>query len=237
MAQYLPIFAMLVLAIVFGGCSRVASRLLGPATRRWPRSAPYECGIIPEPRAAAALPGEVLPGGDDLHRLRHRDHLPVPVGGGVPLARCPSGCSPSSIFAAAVFESFVYLIATARSTGARQAAAAGSTWSTRPAPGHHHPPRRARGPRPGRRAAHERGGLMGRARWLPGQGPRGPRAQLPDRHARGAGQVGPGPQRDAGHLRPGLLRHRDDGHRRRRTTTWPATAWRSSGPRRARPTS
>ena len=42
---------------------------------------------------------------------------------------------------------------------------------------------------------------------------------------------------DAGHLRPGLLRHRDDGHRRRRTTTSPASAWRSSGPRPARPTS
>ena len=38
------------------------------------------------------------------------------------------------------------------------------------------------------------------------------------------------------HLRPGLLRHRDDGRRRGRTTTWAAWAWRSSGPRPARPT-
>ena len=46
------------------------------------------------------------------------------------------------------------------------------------------------------------------------------------------------PQVDvAGHVRPGLLRHRDDGDRRRRTTTSPASAWRSSGPRPARPTS
>ena len=33
------------------------------------------------------------------------------------------------------------------------------------------------------------------------------------------------------HLRSGLLRHRDDGHRRGRTTTSAASAWRSSGPR------
>ena len=40
----------------------------------------------------------------------------------------------------------------------------------------------------------------------------------------------------AGDVRPGLLRHRDDGRRRARATTWPASAWRSSGPRPARPT-
>ena len=40
----------------------------------------------------------------------------------------------------------------------------------------------------------------------------------------------------AGDVRPGLLRHRDDGRRRGRATTSPASAWRSSAPRRARPT-
>ena len=40
----------------------------------------------------------------------------------------------------------------------------------------------------------------------------------------------------AGDVRPGLLRHRDDGHRRRAATTWPASAWRSSAPRPGRPT-
>ena len=40
----------------------------------------------------------------------------------------------------------------------------------------------------------------------------------------------------AGHLRPRLLRDRDDGHRRPRATTWPGSAWRSSAPRRGRPT-
>src|SRR6266487_4043335 len=32
-----------------------------------------------------ALPGEVLRGGDAVHHLRHRDHLPVPLGGGLPV--------------------------------------------------------------------------------------------------------------------------------------------------------
>jgi NADH-quinone oxidoreductase subunit A len=48
MAQYLPIFLMLVLAIVFGALSRVASRLLGPRNMTLAKMAPYECGIIPE---------------------------------------------------------------------------------------------------------------------------------------------------------------------------------------------
>ena len=47
MGQYLPIFALLVLALVFGALSRVASRLLAPALPTAAKSAPYECGIIP----------------------------------------------------------------------------------------------------------------------------------------------------------------------------------------------
>src|SRR5581483_4383183 len=35
----------------------------------------------PHARACRAVPGALLPGGDDLHHLRHRDHLPLPVGG------------------------------------------------------------------------------------------------------------------------------------------------------------
>jgi NADH-quinone oxidoreductase subunit A len=45
LAPYLPIFAMLVLALVFGALSRVASRLLGPARPHPAKTAPYECGI------------------------------------------------------------------------------------------------------------------------------------------------------------------------------------------------
>ena len=57
MAQYLPVVALLVLAVVFGGVSFVASRLLAPRRPSVAKSAPYECGIVPEPRAARALPG------------------------------------------------------------------------------------------------------------------------------------------------------------------------------------
>ena len=46
--------------------------------------APYECGIVPDRRAAAAVPGALLPGGDDLHHLRHRDRVPLPLGGRLP---------------------------------------------------------------------------------------------------------------------------------------------------------
>ena len=48
MAQYLPIFVMLVLALVFGALSRVASKLLGPRNPTIAKSAPYECGIVPD---------------------------------------------------------------------------------------------------------------------------------------------------------------------------------------------
>jgi len=46
MAQYLPILLMLVLAIVFGAMSRVASKLLAPSNPTAAKSAPYECGIV-----------------------------------------------------------------------------------------------------------------------------------------------------------------------------------------------
>ena len=43
---------LLVLAIVFGLLSRVASRLLGPRNLTLAKMAPYECGIVPDQRAA-----------------------------------------------------------------------------------------------------------------------------------------------------------------------------------------
>jgi NADH-quinone oxidoreductase subunit A len=46
MGQYLPILALLVLAVVFGAMSRVASRLLAPSLPTAPKLAPYECGIV-----------------------------------------------------------------------------------------------------------------------------------------------------------------------------------------------
>ena len=47
MADYLPIFAMMVLATAFAALSFVASHLLGPRRQTLAKDAPYECGIVP----------------------------------------------------------------------------------------------------------------------------------------------------------------------------------------------
>ena len=47
MGQYLPIFALMVLAVVFATISAVASRVLAPRRETRPKVAPYESGIIP----------------------------------------------------------------------------------------------------------------------------------------------------------------------------------------------
>jgi len=45
--QYLPIFALLVVATLFAAISLVASRLLAPRNSTAAKRAPYECGIVP----------------------------------------------------------------------------------------------------------------------------------------------------------------------------------------------
>src|SRR3954453_15425740 len=47
MSQYLPILTMLVLAVLFAALSFVASSLLGPKRPNKAKEAPYECGIVP----------------------------------------------------------------------------------------------------------------------------------------------------------------------------------------------
>ena len=47
MGQYLPVVALLVLAILFGALSLVASSLLAPNRPSKAKEAPYECGIVP----------------------------------------------------------------------------------------------------------------------------------------------------------------------------------------------
>ena len=85
------------LGFLFAALSFVASALLAPRKRPTAaKLAPYECGIVPDRRAAAAVPGPLLPGGHDLHHLRHRDRLPLPVGGHLPPARARSGWSRCS---------------------------------------------------------------------------------------------------------------------------------------------
>lgn len=47
MAQYLPVLALLILAVLFAALSFVASKLLAPRNPTVEKFAPYECGIIP----------------------------------------------------------------------------------------------------------------------------------------------------------------------------------------------
>ncbi|MCB1000434.1 MAG: NADH-quinone oxidoreductase subunit A [Ilumatobacteraceae bacterium] len=47
MGQYLPVIALLVLAVLFGALSFFASRLLAPRRPSAAKEAPYECGIVP----------------------------------------------------------------------------------------------------------------------------------------------------------------------------------------------
>jgi NADH-quinone oxidoreductase subunit A len=47
MAQYLPVLALLVMAVLFGALSFGASRLLAPRRPSAAKEAPYECGIVP----------------------------------------------------------------------------------------------------------------------------------------------------------------------------------------------
>ena len=56
MADYLPIFAMMVLATLFAALSFLASRLLGPKRPTPAKEAPYECGIVPTREPAERFP-------------------------------------------------------------------------------------------------------------------------------------------------------------------------------------
>lgn len=47
MGQYLPVMCLMILAILFGALSFVASKLLAPRRPSTAKEAPYECGIVP----------------------------------------------------------------------------------------------------------------------------------------------------------------------------------------------
>ena len=47
MAQYLPLFVMLCLGVLFAGVSLVMSKLVSPKRPSAAKAAPYECGIVP----------------------------------------------------------------------------------------------------------------------------------------------------------------------------------------------
>src|SRR5438874_11772784 len=56
MAQYLPILTMLMLAALFAGLSFFASGLLAPRRYTSAKAAPYECGIVPTREPAERFP-------------------------------------------------------------------------------------------------------------------------------------------------------------------------------------
>lgn len=109
MGQYLPIFAMLVLALLFAGLSRVASKLLAPRSPSVPKSAPYECGIVP-----SVDPPERFPVNFFLVAMIFIV-FDIEIVFLFPFAVVYRelggyGIAAIVIFVAAVFESFVYLI-------------------------------------------------------------------------------------------------------------------------------
>jgi len=108
-AQYLPILVMLVLAIVFAALSRVASRLLGPRNPTVAKSAPYECGIVPEREPPQRFPVKffLVAMIFIVFDIEIVFLFPWAV---VYRSLGPFGLFAVAIFAAAVFESFVYLI-------------------------------------------------------------------------------------------------------------------------------
>jgi NADH-quinone oxidoreductase subunit A len=54
--QYLPLLVMLILATLFAGLSILASKILGPKRPTLAKSAPYECGIVPDREPAERFP-------------------------------------------------------------------------------------------------------------------------------------------------------------------------------------
>jgi NADH-quinone oxidoreductase subunit A len=109
MGQYLPIFAMLVLALVFAGVSRVVSQLMAPRNPSVAKSAPYECGIVPSKEPPERFPVKFFLVAMifivfDIEIIFLFPYATVfrELGG--------FGIGAIVIFSAAVFESFVYLI-------------------------------------------------------------------------------------------------------------------------------
>lgn len=109
MGQYLPIFAMLVLAVLFGAVSRVASRLLAPNRPSAAKASPYECGIVPTDEPAERFPVKFflvamifIVFDVEIIFLFPFAIVFRSLGGW--------GIVAMLIFTAAVFESFVYLI-------------------------------------------------------------------------------------------------------------------------------
>ena len=109
MGQYLPILAMLVLALIFAVVSRVVSRLLAPNRPSAAKAAPYECGIVPTDEPAERFPVKffLVAMIFIVFDVEIIFLFPFAI---VFRALGGYGIAAMVIFTAAVFESFVYLI-------------------------------------------------------------------------------------------------------------------------------
>lgn len=110
MGQYLPILVMVVLAVVFAALSFVASYLVAPRRPTVAKRAPYECGIVPQRDVPSRFPVRFFLVAMIFIVFDVEIIFFIPwavvyqqLGG--------YGLVAILIFAALVFESFVYLIA------------------------------------------------------------------------------------------------------------------------------
>ena len=109
MDQYLPVLGLLVLAALFAAISFVASRLFAPRRPTEAKSAPYECGIVPSKEPPERFPVRfyLIAMIFIVFDIEIIFFFPWAV---VHRSLGAFGLFAILIFAAAVFESFVYLI-------------------------------------------------------------------------------------------------------------------------------
>ncbi|MGI8757121.1 MAG: NADH-quinone oxidoreductase subunit A [Acidimicrobiales bacterium] len=110
MGQYLPILAMLVLGSAFAGVSLIMSRLVSPKRPSAAKAAPYECGIVPRQAPPERFPVRFYLVAMifivfDIEIIFLYPYAVIHRSLGV------FGLVEMVVFAAAVFASFVYLIA------------------------------------------------------------------------------------------------------------------------------
>ena len=109
LGQYLPVVALLVLAVAFAAISILASRLLAPKSPNDRKQAPYECGIIPAQEVPERFPVRFYLVAMifivfDIEIIFFYPWAMAHRGIGL------FGLVAALVFTVAVFESFVYLI-------------------------------------------------------------------------------------------------------------------------------
>ena len=216
--------------------------LVAPKRPTAAKLAPYECGIVPRRDPPDRFPVRFYLVAMIFIIFDIEIIFLYPYAVAPPGARARSGsarwcCSPWRCSRRSSTSS-----PTAPSTGVRPSGRGSvvddELVSADPHVDHDHPAGRPRGPRaptsPARRRSHDRRRSSGS---IPTSASTAPTTTSSPARLEGLVKWAR-PEVDLpGHLRAGLLRHRDDGRPAGPTTTSPATAWRCSGPRPARPTS